>query len=540
MEEGGEEYINELFAKATLVESKRFISCLTIHYRFTETEAAQLAEALATFGKIKLDSLRNNLAKTAKTDREDKAKQAKSKEKGDRGDRGEKGEKDRLKSGERFEKTQSPKKEKVPEGKRLIDPRRQKLNVPLVREHIRLLVSSFSKRFELSEFEGYFFGEHDYVSREDFIAKCQSVDASFKGTICEKIFDYLKPDSQDRVGLLSFKLGTGLDEVEVEGDEDFLPEELEKELRSIFEKADKDHSGNIEPDEVEGLLSSLGFNESVKEIENFFRQIDQNFDNRISFPEFRQFIESYILPQMSNFDEEEEELEEILRNNDIFRHGALPAPTLQAVLERYGVKITGHELQFLVRSLNPDGSEVDISRLLMAVRDPTLFAGKVKAVLYKIRLRKKVQIREIQKVFENISSCFVLAYTPTAILNSILTPATPYRPTLHDCALFYADLPLKDARKGSAEEGLIVSELASGDLLVEILLKEVCGVPIPQKPEVKGNIRRRYMNVCLYDLSSETMKGAVWQVEGEWDPEVEDVWRFASSSRSLFLKIAAY
>lgn len=51
----------------------------------------------------------------------------------------------------------------------------------------------------------------------------------------------------------------------------------------MFEKADRDHSGFIEPHEIEDLLSSLGFNENLKEIENYFARMDQNFDNRISY-----------------------------------------------------------------------------------------------------------------------------------------------------------------------------------------------------------------------------------------------------------------
>jgi len=60
--------------------------------------------------------------------------------------------------------------------------------------------------------------------------------------------------------------------------------------------------------------------------------MDQNFDNKISYSEFRRFIEDQIIPQVSTFDEEEEELEQMLRNNDIFRHGSIAGPTLQALL----------------------------------------------------------------------------------------------------------------------------------------------------------------------------------------------------------------
>lgn len=71
-------------------------------------------------------------------------------------------------------------------------------------------------------------------------------------------------------------------------------------------------------------------------------RMDQNFDNKISYQEFRVYIEDQILPLMSTFDEEEQELEQLLRNNDIFRYGSISAQTLQALLERYGVKVSMH------------------------------------------------------------------------------------------------------------------------------------------------------------------------------------------------------
>ena len=74
---------------------------------------------------------------------------------------------------------------------------------------------------------------------------------------------------------------------------------------------------------------------------------------------------------------------------------------------------------------------MSIRKLMNAVREPTLHSGKVKAILYKIRLRKKVQLREVQKIFESISSCFVLAYTSTVLYRQIINISTPYRLNLH-------------------------------------------------------------------------------------------------------------
>ena len=46
----------------------------------------------------------------------------------------------------------------------------------------------------------------------------------------------------------------------------------------------------------------------------------------------------------------------MLRNNDIFRHGHIAGPTLQALLERYGVRVTMHDVQVLIRGLNPEAN----------------------------------------------------------------------------------------------------------------------------------------------------------------------------------------
>jgi hypothetical protein len=86
------------------------------------------------------------------------------------------------------------------------------VNIPLVKESIKLIKTEFCKRFEINELEPYFFSDKETIIRNDFITKCQSVSTTFSSNICEKIFDYLKPDNQDKINVLSFKLGMGVDE----------------------------------------------------------------------------------------------------------------------------------------------------------------------------------------------------------------------------------------------------------------------------------------------------------------------------------------
>ena len=74
MAENGEQYISELFSKANIIDSKRFVSCLSIHYRFSEEEAIQLAEYLSKFDKIKLDTIKEHLKGTAEKEKDTKTK----------------------------------------------------------------------------------------------------------------------------------------------------------------------------------------------------------------------------------------------------------------------------------------------------------------------------------------------------------------------------------------------------------------------------------------------------------------------------------
>ena len=90
---------------------------------------------------------------------------------------------------------------------------------------------------------------------------------------------------------------------------------------------------------------------------------------------------------------------------------------------------------------------MNITHFLNAVRDPAPFSGRVKGLLYKIRLRKKVQLSEIQRVFGNISPCFFMAYTSAQMYRGLLNISTPLKPVLHESGLFFNDLPLKDIRK---------------------------------------------------------------------------------------------
>lgn len=69
-----------------------------------------------------------------------------------------------------------------------------------------MLVDTFCKKFDIGEFEHYFFETRERISREDFIRKSQGINNSISSNMYEKIFDYLVPTPKDEITTLAFKL----------------------------------------------------------------------------------------------------------------------------------------------------------------------------------------------------------------------------------------------------------------------------------------------------------------------------------------------
>jgi len=59
-----------------------------------------------------------------------------------------------------------------------------------------------------------------------------------------------------------------------------------REIRKMFDKADKDGDGKLTKDEWFNVLNSSGCETSMAEVSEFFDRMDRDFDGRLSFGEF--------------------------------------------------------------------------------------------------------------------------------------------------------------------------------------------------------------------------------------------------------------
>merc|ERR1719295_342339 len=59
-----------------------------------------------------------------------------------------------------------------------------------------------------------------------------------------------------------------------------------KEIKKMFDKADRDGDGKLTKEEWHKVLNSSGCQTSMEEVSEFFDRMDRDFDGRLSFGEF--------------------------------------------------------------------------------------------------------------------------------------------------------------------------------------------------------------------------------------------------------------
>jgi Ca2+-binding EF-hand superfamily protein len=63
-------------------------------------------------------------------------------------------------------------------------------------------------------------------------------------------------------------------------------------LQQVFEEIDDDKNNYIEVDEFHDMLERMGFTINQEQVFELLRSMDQNFDGRISYTEFKLHLSS--------------------------------------------------------------------------------------------------------------------------------------------------------------------------------------------------------------------------------------------------------
>jgi Ca2+-binding EF-hand superfamily protein len=82
-----------------------------------------------------------------------------------------------------------------------------------------------------------------------------------------------------------------------------MGDEIEKDIKALFDDIDKNNNGYIENAELKNTLVSIGINPSPNQLKDFIDQFDSNKDGKIHFDEFAKIFKDYILKEVLHSDD---------------------------------------------------------------------------------------------------------------------------------------------------------------------------------------------------------------------------------------------
>ncbi|KAK2105488.1 calmodulin-like 3 [Saguinus oedipus] len=131
---------------------------------------------------------------------------------------------------------------------------------------------------------------------------------------------------------------------------DQLTEEQITEFKEAFSLFDKDGDGCITTRELGTVMRSLGQNPTEAELQDMMREIDQDGNGTVDFPEFL----GMMARKMRDTDSEEE-IREAFRVFDKDGDGFVSASELRHIMTRLGEKLSDEEVEEMIRAADTDG-----------------------------------------------------------------------------------------------------------------------------------------------------------------------------------------
>lgn len=141
-----------------------------------------------------------------------------------------------------------------------------------------------------------------------------------------------------------------------------LTEEDVADLRETFDMFDKDSSGTISLQELQGVTEKLGLSVTLEELSDVIYSVDVNNDGEIDFDEF--------LIMMKKIPDTEKELREAFAVFDSDSDGTTSRTELKRIMLKFGQKLTDQELDAVMAEVDDDGGKLCGSRRRTEYRYP--------------------------------------------------------------------------------------------------------------------------------------------------------------------------
>lgn len=192
-----------------------------------------------------------------------------------------------------------------------------------------------------------------------------------------------------------------------------------EQMKAIFAKHDLDNSGTIGGNEIFDLLHDVGYQPTEQEVDELFREFDEDNSGSIDYPEFMLFYESFrnqerhSLRKRAGFTPEEvTEFRESFDHYDKDKGGTLSKAELWKVLDDMDwapkTKEAQKRLEKIMDEADADGSETYdfqeflwLMRAFLEVEEQSLFLREKKAI--KSCQFSSQEVTEFRNLFESLA-----------------------------------------------------------------------------------------------------------------------------------------
>ena len=124
---------------------------------------------------------------------------------------------------------------------------------------------------------------------------------------------------------------------------------FEIEVRTQFEKADKDKNGTLDKEEIKTILKEFFDDITEEEAELILKDCDSNNDNQLDFNEYLDLCKELRTPQQTK-----EEMKAAFEEVDKDGNGSIDIKELKSMTKKAGMKLSKKELKQMMSDADTD------------------------------------------------------------------------------------------------------------------------------------------------------------------------------------------
>lgn len=172
------------------------------------------------------------------------------------------------------------------------------------------------------------------IDRSQFIDASLSLKSRLSEKNLQQIFEFIDINDSGSITQSEFLLLFEEPDQKIEKNKANLrlPDELQREIQTLFEEVDVDKSRFIDKNELGQALMKVGVNPTLQELDEYIAKFDRDGDGKISYGEFLYIFQDKLKSEMLMMDEMISNLRKEFKKADINQNRLLNKEQLRLFL----------------------------------------------------------------------------------------------------------------------------------------------------------------------------------------------------------------